>query len=229
MHKHPANLSAKKKAAYISRLHKSSRPQVCSTFADRCIHPPGEAPPPLQDGAQADLTGQHSESAALAGQAPHLAILDKRGKRNEAPDTAEAATVLEKKPIGDMASELMAKLDGKKADGKKAGGKKGKAMKAKKAAKATASIKGGTKVMKSTKLKKGAATPPKEKLKKLAFPGIPKKRRDPMQMGKFRIYTDMHGSGWRAKEEGVREDTKFSWKVPVRANPNGVFYVRACW
>ena len=65
--------------------------------------------------------------------------------------------------------------------------------------------------------KKGALTLPAKK-GALTFPGVPTKPRERLVVGKYYVYTDVKSKGWRVKEQGQRQEKKFSWKVdPVDA------------
>ena len=102
-----------------------------------------------------------------------------------------------------MIKKLDAAKAAKAAAAKKAAGKVGK--------------KPVGKVIKTKVLKKPAAAADLHIPKSMPYPGIPKKKPDePMLVNNFKIYTDLAKKGWRAKEEGVREDKQFSWKVDAK-------------
>jgi len=85
--------------------------------------------------------------------------------------------------------------------------------------------------MKSAKAKAGAvavskanaqkAKPPQKKVKGgkktakpvLAFPGVPKKRADPVVFKNFKIYTDVNTKAWRVLKSGDRADARCSWSA----------------
>jgi hypothetical protein len=49
--------------------------------------------------------------------------------------------------------------------------------------------------------------------KKLPYPGNPKKKMPPMELGSFKVYTDINRKGWRSLKKGERVDKFFSWVV----------------
>ena len=54
--------------------------------------------------------------------------------------------------------------------------------------------------------------------KDLAFPGVPKKKADPMRLECMAIYTDINSQTWRVKRHGERQDKGFSFKKNAAEN-----------